>query len=92
MEKSLKKIFAELDAIKKRLDALDQNGQLEEIKRQIAKVAANSQVVVNTVQTHGDVIQRLERTLTRLDIRCPLMKPDTDEFQQVLERKELKDE
>lgn len=71
MEEALRKIFVELGAIEKRM----------------AEVAANSQVVVATVQSHGDVIQRLERTLTRLNLRCPLLKPDTDELPKVVEQK-----
>jgi hypothetical protein len=93
MDAAVKKLFAladalekkleRLDALEQRLNALDTNGKLGEIERQTTTVAANSQVVVNTVQAHGDTIQRLERTLTRLDLRCPLMKPDTSEFAKV---------
>lgn len=93
MDKALKKLFAQLDEFGKRLERLEQleerltkldtNGHLDEIRLEMAKVAANSQVVVNTVQSHGDTIQKLERTLTRLDIRCPLLKPETSEFEKV---------
>lgn len=102
MDKALKKLFAKLDefgerlsrleALEARLAALDTNGKLEAIEKQMAVVAANSQVVVNTVESHGDTIGRLEKTLTRLDIRCPLMKPDTGEFPEIVERTKLKDE
>lgn len=109
MDKALKKLFAKLDelgtriqsleALEKRLAALDTNGQLDSIKEQMGSikeqmviVAANSQVVVNTVESHGDTIGKLEKTLTRLDLRCPLMKPDTGEFPEISERLRLKDE
>jgi hypothetical protein len=101
MDKAIKKLFAivdqlddklaRLDELEKRLNALD-NGKLEEIRKEMMTVAANSQVVVNTVESHGDVIAKLEKRLTRLDLRCPLMKPDTDEFESVSERLKLKDE
>lgn len=92
VEAALKKVFAKLDELSERLDGLDTNGKLEEIQKQMSTVAANSQVVVNTVESHGDVIAKLEKRLTRLDLRCPLMKPDTDEFESVSERLKLKDE
>ena len=102
MDAALKKLFAKLDefgerlksleALEERLTALDTNGQLDEIKKTMVRVEANSQVVVNTVEAHGDTIGRLEKTLQRLDLRCPLMKPETDEFPQVTERTKLKDE
>lgn len=102
MDAALKKLFAKLDEfgerlksleeLEERLTALDTNGKLGEIKRTMAEVAANSQIVVNTVESHGDTIGKLEKTLTRLDLRCPLMKPDTSELPAVTERTKLKDE
>ena len=93
MDKAVKKLFALADQLEKKLErlndleqrltALDTNGKLDAIERQMAKVAANSQVVVNTVESHGDVIAKLEKRLTRLDLRCPLMKPETSEFEKV---------
>ncbi len=79
---SLDQRLERLDAIEQRLNDLDTNGQLDSIQKQMELVAANSQVVVSTVQSHGDTIQRLEQTLTRLNLRCPLMKPDTSEFKE----------
>jgi len=109
MDAATKKLFAlvtsleqkinRLDELEARLAALDTNGKLESVQRQMgeikssmAKVAADGQVVVSTVISHGDTIARLEKTLTRLDLRCPLMKPGTDEFPKVVERVKLKDE
>ena len=102
MDKAIKKLFAvlmnlekkleRLDALEQRLTSLDTNGKLDEIERQMITVAANSQVVVNTVESHGGALSRLEKTLTRLNLRCPLMKPKTDELPALTERVRLKDE
>ena len=102
MDAALKKLFAladqlekkltRLDELEQRLTALDTNGKLDEIERQMQKVAANSQVVVNTVESHGETIAKLEKTLPRLGLRCPLMKPGTDDLPTVTERTRLKDE
>jgi len=101
MDKATKKLFAIVAALEQKLDRLDDlerrlsdldDGKLAEIKKEMAVVAANSQVVVNTVRSHGDTIGRLEKTLTRLDLRCPLLKPDTGEFPNISERVKLKDE
>lgn len=88
MEKKLKR----LDALEQRLNALDNNGKLDEIKTEMAKVAANSRMVVNQVEANGTMIASMEKTISRLNVRCPLMKPDTDEYPSVLERLKLKDE
>jgi cystathionine beta-lyase/cystathionine gamma-synthase len=97
MDAALKKLFAltdrleaklsRLDELEKRLTALDTNGKLDAIENQMKKVASNSQVVVTTVQSHGETIARLEKTLTRLNIRCPLLKPKTEELPSVGEVK-----
>jgi hypothetical protein len=81
LEGQIKKLFAELAKINRRLDGIDASG--EETKKAMKSVAADSRVVVSTVQAHGGVIEKLERSLTRLDLRCPLMKPDTSEFLKV---------
>ena len=94
----LEQRFSRLDALEERLAALDTNGTLAEIKNEMstmrdamAVVAANSRLVVHTVEPHGDTIAQLEKTLTRLNLRCPLMKPDTGEFNEISERLTLKD-
>lgn len=48
--------------------------KLEEIREEMAKVAANSRLVVSQVEQHGTVIASLEKKLTRLNLRCPLIK------------------
>lgn len=88
MEKKLKR----LDSLEQRLNALDNNGKLDEIKKEMATVAANSRAVVHQVEANGTMIANMEKTITRLNVRCPLMKPDTDEYPSVLERMKLKDE
>lgn len=105
MDEATRKLFAivsklerklsKLDELEKRLTALDTNGKFEEIKRVMAQVEANSRVGVNTVESHGSMIMRMEKLLTRLELRCPELKPTTGEFQKVseaTERKKLKDE
>jgi hypothetical protein len=79
MDAALKKLFAKLDELGKRLDELDSNGKLDEIRKEMKTVAANSQIVVNVVESHGDTLAKLERTVERLHMRCPLLKHDTDE-------------
>jgi hypothetical protein len=93
LEDRIDELFSELAAVKEQLEELN-NGKFEDIRKAMAQVAAESRVVVNTVQTHGDLIVRLERILTRLDLRCPLMKPDTSEFENVGKRvcKEVKED
>jgi hypothetical protein len=93
MDKAIKKLFAivdqlddklaRLDELEARLNALDNNGKLEEIKKQMAQVAANSRVVVHEVERHGTILDGVETTLRRVQLRCPLMKPDTSEFEKV---------
>jgi len=83
----INKQLARLDVLEQKISELDPNGKLDEIKYEMRVVAANSQVVINTVEGHGENIRRLEKTLTRLDLRCPLMKPSTDEFPSVIERR-----
>jgi hypothetical protein len=79
-------LSSELAAIKEQLEQLS-NGKFEAIRKSMAIVAAESRVVVNVITAHGNVIERFERTLTRLDLRCPLMKPDTSEFESVGNKK-----
>lgn len=93
----LEKKLTRLDELEQRLTALDTNGRLdgvreemEQIKKSMASVAADSRVVVSTVESHGSTIQKLENTLTRLNLRCPLLKPSTEELPKVVEREALK--
>lgn len=102
MDAATKKLFAvvdrleerlkKLDELEQRLAALDTNGKFEEIKKAMVRVEANSRVVVSTVEGHGDLIVRMEKVLTRLNLRCPLLKPDTSEFPKIIEREKMKDE
>jgi len=71
LEKQIKKLFAEISAINKRLADLD-NGKFAEMRDQMKRVAAESRVVVNTVKSHGDVIDRLEKALEKLEIHAAL--------------------
>jgi ABC-type phosphate transport system auxiliary subunit len=101
MDAATKKLFALVAALQEKLDRLDDlekrlsdidNGKLAEIKKAMERVETNSRIVVSTVESHGDTIGRLEKTLTRLNLRCPLLKPDTGEFPNISERVKLKDE
>jgi hypothetical protein len=83
MDAALKKIFAKLDELGKRIDGLDTNGALDEIRKEMKTVAANSQVVVNVVEAHGDTLGRMEKTVERLHMSCPLLKPSTAELEAV---------
>jgi hypothetical protein len=95
MDKAVKKLFAvvnelekklsRLDELEQRLGALDTNGRLDDLKKEMAQVAANSRMVVTQVEANGNMIANMEKTVLRLNIRCPLMKPDTSEFPKVLE-------
>jgi hypothetical protein len=92
-ESALRKLFAKLDvlddvvarleSLERRLAELDTNGKLGEIERQMKTVAANSQVVISTVESHGTVLEKLSNRLRRLDLRCPLLKPPTEELKKV---------
>jgi hypothetical protein len=82
LESQIKKLFSEIQALNKKLGEMD-NGKFDEMRRQMARVSADSQVVVSTVKSHGDVLEKLGKRLTRLDLRCPLMRPDTSEFEKV---------
>lgn len=102
MDKALKKLFAQLDEFGKRLERLeelearlsklDTNGTLSEIQKEMKKVAANSRAVVHQVEANGTMIANMEKTVSRLNVRCPMMKADTDEFESISERLKLKDE
>ncbi len=81
----VKKVFAKLEEIEGRLNALDSNGELQEIKDVLNRVAADWKGVKSVVENQGNVTARMERVLTRLELRCPLMKPATDEFAKVVE-------
>ena len=78
-EAAFKKVFAKLDELGKRVTALDTNGKLDEIKKEMKKVAANSQVVVSTMHAHGGSIDRLEKAVTRLHVQCPMFEPKNRE-------------
>lgn len=102
MDKATKKLFAvvdelekrlaKLDEIEQRLAKLDTNGRLEDIRKEMAQVAANSRMVVTQVEANGNMIANMEKTITRLNVRCPLMRPDTNEFPKVLEELKCKGE
>lgn len=90
MDAATKKLFAAVDGLTKkleelntRLDALDTNGALDEIRKEMKVVSANSQVVVNVVEAHGSVLEQMEKTVRRLRMRCPLLKPGTEEIEPV---------
>jgi hypothetical protein len=99
---SLEQKLTRLDDLEKKLTALDTNGRLdyvreemEKIRKEMVKVAANSRIVVTTVESQGTTIENLEKVIRRINIRCPLLKPTTDEFQSITavsEREKLKDE
>jgi hypothetical protein len=57
--------------------------EMVEVKRLVRLSAANAELVYEGYQQRGGEIERLERRMERLNIRCPLMKPPTDEFTKV---------
>ena len=72
-----------LESLEKRLARFDTNGKLDAIEKQVKMVASNSEIVVNTVIRHSNFIAKLEKDLTRLELRCPLLKRDTAEVEKV---------
>lgn len=84
----VKKLFAEVTKINKRLDDLD----LENMKLVMQKVAAYANAFESTVKNHGTQLGRAMRVLDRIEQRCPLMKAPTAEFESVCERLRLCDE
>lgn len=68
---ALKKVFAKLDELGKRLDEVDPNGKLDELKKEMQRVSSNSAVVVSTVHAHGSSIRRLEGLIENLLLNCP---------------------
>lgn len=79
----IKKLFHELNEIKRRLDGLDTNGDVEEIKKAATQLVANTRGFEATVKDHGAELHRIMRVIERLERRCPLMRPKTDEFESV---------
>jgi methyl-accepting chemotaxis protein len=80
-DKQIKMLFAKLEEL---------SGEIAEMKESVAKAvasshsaAANSQLVLSGYQEHGTVIELLERKMERLVLRCPLMKPDTQELEKL---------
>jgi hypothetical protein len=47
------------------------------------RAASNSELVLSGYQEHGTAIELLERRMERIKLRCPLMKPDTQELEKV---------
>jgi len=82
LSSELADVKMQLTDVQEQLKRLN-NGKFDAVRRDMANVAADSRVVVNVMEAHGSVIERFERTLTRLEMRCPLMKPDTSEFESV---------
>lgn len=78
-----KKLFAKLEEINRRLDALQSNGDVEDIKKAAKTLIANTQGFEATVKSHGAELHRIMRVIERLEKRCPLMRPRTDEFESV---------
>lgn len=78
----LEKKLTRLDELEARLAKLDSNGTLDEIKADMKKVAANSQLVVIQVEEHGCLLAMFEKSLTRLNLCCPLIQSaETNEFE-----------
>lgn len=49
------------------------NGELSTIKAEMMKIAANSQLVVQVVQEHGQVLGEVRRLTEQLQLRCPMI-------------------
>lgn len=72
----VKSLENQFERLTKRLSEIDTDGKLDEIKKSVTLVAANSQLIINTVKAHGSVIARLEDLLLRLEFQCPLIRSD----------------
>lgn len=84
-DKQIAKLFARLDEITSDLATLaGVVTELIELKDVMLKVAANSNLVYNEYQRHGSDIADLRTKLTKLNLRCPLLK--TDEYEAVKAR------
>lgn len=82
-EKQIAKLFARLDDLTRDLEKLTGVvAGLLELKDVMHTVATNSNLVYNEYQRHGGEIDDLRNRLTKLNLRCPLMK--TDEYEAVV--------
>lgn len=95
MDAATKKLFSlvddlgkkieQLDSLEARLTALDTNGRLDSVKKEMEglrkamnRVATNSRLVVAQVESHGGVLHRLEEKFNKLDLKCPLLVEDEE--------------
>ena len=60
-----------LEALLKKLDMLE---------TRLRELNANNRVAISTIQDHGTIIARLEKTVKQLKIHCPLLKLDIGEL------------
>jgi hypothetical protein len=88
----VKKLFVEIQKINKRLDELPSNGDVEKLTEAAKKLVANTAGFENVVIDHGATLGRMLRVIERLERRCPLMKPETDEFESVSAKLKVCDE
>ena len=61
VEAALKKLFAEMQRLNNRVDS-----RLEAVQKEMKKVATNSLLVVEQVTAHGDVLERLSKTVNQM--------------------------
>lgn len=77
----VRKLFAELRKLTKVVE--DQAKQIEAMQAAVHSAVSNSELVLNGYQEHGTRIEQISRRMERINVRCPLMKPDTNEFEKV---------
>ena len=79
VEGTLTQVLGELQKLNARLDELDIDNKLEGVRKEMTKVAADSQIVVHTVHNHGTAIERLTRAIENISLHCPVFEPASKE-------------
>lgn len=74
LNKSLRKIFAKIDELNQRIDP----SVLEDLRKEMRTVSAESRVVISTMRAHGAAIHRLDEAMQRLHFHCPMFKLEED--------------
>ena len=72
----------EIQQLFEKLKAL--TDEISEMKVAFKQVATNSELIYKEYQRHGSMLEGHTQTLDRIALRCPLLKPSTDEFEAVM--------
>jgi DNA anti-recombination protein RmuC len=75
----IKKLFGMVERLSEQVDAM---------KRIIERLANNSDAILGesvlaVIQQHGLAIEHATRVLEKLSVRCPHLRPETNEFPKV---------